>query len=69
MDILVPHEERPTGFLAETAEDFAQKIEKIFALKPQERIELQAWVYQKEVFDVRNWSWKISILLKYRNII
>ena len=47
MDILVPHEERQTGYLAETAEDFAQKMEKIFALKPHERIKIQAWVFQK----------------------
>lgn len=69
MDILVPHEERPTGFLAETAEDFAQKIEKIFALKPQERIELQAWVYQKRGLWRETLKLEISILLKYRNII
>ena len=42
MDILVPHEDNPTGFLAETPEDFATEMEKILNLPSKERVKIQA---------------------------
>jgi alpha-1,2-mannosyltransferase len=41
MDIIVPRNNRPTGYLARTAEEYANCIEDIFQKTPQERNEIQ----------------------------
>ncbi|KAG9333386.1 hypothetical protein JZ751_012695 [Albula glossodonta] len=41
LDIVVPHEGRPTGFLADDEDSYADAMERILALTPAERLEIR----------------------------
>eukprot|EP00049_Salpingoeca_infusionum_P016738 m.345667 g.345667 ORF g.345667 m.345667 type:complete len:474 (+) comp16141_c1_seq13:1907-3328(+) len=40
-DIVVPHNDKPTGFLATTAEEYAECFNKILCMSPSQQLELQ----------------------------